>query len=129
MTTQTHLRNRYAREAVATASPAKLVTMLYDRLLKDLADAEEGLGVRDVPASHAALMHAQEIVYELNSTLDTTVWKEGEALRRLYLWVIEELTAANLQKDAVHVRNARDVIAPIRDAWHEVAASGVTGAR
>lgn len=124
MTTQAQLRNRYAREAVTTASPAQLVVMLYDRLLKDLSAAEQGLGVRDIQATHTALMHAQDIVRELSSTLDTSAWKEGEALRRLYDWVLEELVNANINKDAVHVQNARDVVQPIRDAWFEVAGRG-----
>lgn len=127
MTTQAQLRNRYAREAVTTATPAQLVTMLYDRLVKDLNAAEQGLGARDIQATHTALMHAQDIVHELNSTLDTSVWKEGEALKRLYDWVIEQLVEANVTKDAQFVQNARDVIEPIRDAWHQVAGSGVTG--
>ena len=84
MSTQAQLRNRYARESVTTATPAQLVTMLYDRLVKDLNAAEQGLGARDIQASHVALIHAQDIVHELSSTLDTSVWKEGEALRRLY---------------------------------------------
>lgn len=127
MTTQAQLRNRYAREAVTTATPAQLVTMLYDRLVKDLNAAEQGLGARNIQATHTALMHAQDIVHELNSTLDTSVWKEGEALKRLYDWVIEQLVEANVTKDAQFVQNARDVIEPIRDAWHQVAGSGVTG--
>lgn len=129
MTTQAQLRNRYAREAVTTATPAQLVTMLYDRLVKDLNAAEQGLGVRDIQASHRALMHAQEIVRELNATLDTSVWKEGEALRRLYDWVIEQLIEANMTKDVQCVLNAREVIEPIRDAWHQVANSGASGQR
>ena len=129
MTTQAQLRNRYAREAVTTATPAQLVTMLYDRLVKDLNSAEQGLGVRDIQATHTALMHAQEIVRELNATLDVSVWKEGEALRRLYDWVIEQLIEANMTKDVQFVHNAREVIEPIRDAWHQVANSGATGQR
>ena len=127
MTTQAQLRNRYAREAVATATPAQLVTMLYDRLVKDLNAAEQGLGARDIQATHSALIHAQEIVRELNATLDVSVWKEGEALRRLYDWVIEQLIEANMTKDPTFVQNAREVIEPIRDAWHQVASSGVNG--
>lgn len=127
MTTQAQLRNRYAREAVTTASPAQLVVMLYDRLLKDLNDAEKGLGAHDIQASHNALIHAQDIVNELNATLDTSAWKEGEALRRLYEYVIEQLMTANLEKKAEHIHNAREVLEPIRDAWHQIASSGVSG--
>jgi len=129
MTTQAQLRNRYAREQVTTASPAKLVTMLYDRLLKDLNDAEQGLGARDIPLTHNALVHAQDIVRELSSSLDVTVWAEAANLQRLYAWVLDELMAANLEKNAEHVQNARDVIEPLAEAWHEVARQGVNGER
>lgn len=129
MTTQAQLRNRYAREAVTTASPAKLVTMLYDRLMKDLSDAEQGLGRRDIQLTHSALTHAQEILWELDATLDISVWKEGAQLKRLYAWSIEELVNANLEKDAKRVVDVRDVLEPIRDAWHQVAAGGITGER
>lgn len=126
MSTQAQLRNRYAREAVTTATPSQLVVMLYDRLLKDFTVAETAIAARDIQGSHSALMHAQDIVHELDSSLDISVWRDGEALKRLYEYVIYELTQANMEKDAVHVQNARDVIEPIRDAWHQVAASGVS---
>ncbi|WP_168582435.1 flagellar export chaperone FliS [Gephyromycinifex aptenodytis] len=129
MTTQAQLRNRYARESVNTASPAKLVTMLYDRLIRDLSDAEQGLGSRDIQAAHNALTHAQNILWELHSTLDTSVWKEGEQLKRLYEWCVDELVAANVEKVASHVVDVRDVLMPISDAWHQVVASGETGER
>lgn len=127
MSTQAQLRNRYAREAVTTASPAQLVVMLYDRLLKDLAAADAGLGANDIAATHNALVHAQEIVRELNASLDVSVWKEGESLRALYEWVLEELMNANFDKDAQRVANAREVLQPLRDTWAEVAHAGVTG--
>ena len=129
MSTQAQLRNRYAREAVTTATPAQLVVMLYDRFLKDLTTAEAGLGANDLMGTHNALMHAQEIVRELDTSLDITVWKEGESLKRLYAWVLEELMNANLEKDATHIANAREVMQPLRDTWAELAHNGITGER
>lgn len=125
MSTQAQLRNRYAREAVTTASPAQLVVMLYDRLIKDLAGAEAGLGAQDIQATHAALVHAQDILHELNATLDTSVWKEGESLKRLYEYCIEQLMDANLDKAIEPVKNARDVIEPLAEAWRQAAAAAV----
>lgn len=129
MTTQSHLRNRYAREAVTTASPAKLVTLLYDRLLKDLHDAEAGLGARDIQATHNALTHAQDILWEFHSTLDTSVWKEGENLKRIYEWAIDMLMKANMEKNLQRVVDVREVLEPLAEAWHQVAAQGVNGER
>lgn len=125
MSTQAQLRNRYARDAVTTATPAQLLLMLYDRLVKDLDAAERGLGARDVQASHVALLHAQEIVHELSMTLDTTMWPESESLKRLYGWVVEQLIEANIAKDVQYVHNARAVVEPMRAAWQQAATHAV----
>lgn len=121
MTTQARLRNQYARETVGTASPAKLVTMLYDRLLKDLSDATAALAAGNVQTRHNALTHAQEILREFHATLDTSVWKEGENLKRLYEWAIDELVTANVEMDAQRIEDVKSVIAPLADAWHQAA--------
>ena len=44
------VRNRYVQDAVSTVTPAKLVTMLYDALTRDLQLAEQANG----PARQAA---------------------------------------------------------------------------
>ncbi|HVW35010.1 MAG TPA: flagellar export chaperone FliS, partial [Acidimicrobiia bacterium] len=93
------IRNRYVGDSVSTASPARLVTMLYDRLVRDLAGAEVALGGRDLAAANAALVHAQEIVWELAAGLDATKWSGGPALAALYQFMISELLAANVKKD------------------------------
>ena len=121
MTTAAQLRSRYARESVTTASPARLVTMLYDRLVRDLDDAELAISLADLPAAHRLLRHAQDIVQELSSSLDVSRWEGGEGLQRLYTWLLERLVAANVAKDAVTVAECREVVEPLRDAWHEAA--------
>ncbi len=100
MTTAVQLRTRYARDAVQTASPARLVTMLYDRLARDLDDAELAISTADHQAAHNALRHAQDILAELSVSLDATVWAGGAGLKRLYAWLMRELVAANVAKDA-----------------------------
>ena len=121
MTTAAQLRSRYARESVTTASPARLVTMLYDRLVRDLDDAELAISLADLPAAHRTLRHAQDIVQELSSSLDVSRWEGGEGLQRLYTWLLERLVAANVAKDAAIVAECREVVEPLRDAWHEAA--------
>ena len=78
------IRNRYVGDSVATASPARLVTMLYDRLVRDLATGEAALAVSDLAAANSALVHAQDIVWELAAGLDPTRWSGGPALAALY---------------------------------------------
>ena len=87
MTTAATLRRLYTSDSVTTASPAQLVVMLYDRLVKDLNVALIGLERRDIEGTHMALVHAQEIVSELSASLDTSAWPGGESLKALYDFV------------------------------------------
>jgi flagellar protein FliS len=121
MTTAAQLRSHYARDSVTTASPVRLVTMLYDRLARDLDDAEFAISMGDAQAAHTGLRHAQDIVQELSSSLDVALWSGGQGLQSLYTWLIEQLVAANLGKDASILAGCREVIEPLRDAWHEAA--------
>jgi flagellar protein FliS len=117
------IRNRYVGDSVATASPAKLVTMLYDRLLRDLTTGEAAIGAGDIEAANHALIHAQEIVWELAAGLDPTRWSGGPALAALYQFMLTELLDANVKKDAGKVATIRELVEPLRDAWHEAAAA------
>ena len=120
MNTQNN-RDRYLQDAVATASPARLLTMLYDRLTRDLTGAE--LAIMDGEFAQASnhLVHAQEIVLELRSSLNVTVWKGGAGLSELYGYLYAELVHANVKKDHRRVAECRRLVEPLRDAWHEAA--------
>ena len=117
------LRARYMGDTVATASPQQLLVMLYDRLALDLQRAEEALVAGDREVSHAQLLHAQEIVLELRASLQVDVWDGGPRLAALYSWVLGELMKANVKGDVRRVRDCRQVVEPLRDAWREAAAS------
>ena len=73
-------RAQYTNEAVLSATPAQLVTMLYDRLLLDLHRAEAAQTGSDWEAAREQLLHAQAIVGELSSTLRIDAWDGGEGL-------------------------------------------------
>ena len=122
------IRNRYVGDSVATASPARLVTMLYDRLVRDLATGEAALAVSDLAAANAALVHAQDVVWELAAGLDSTKWSGGPALAALYQFMLTELLDANVKKNAAKVATVRELVEPLRDAWHRAAELAATGA-
>ena len=127
MTTAAQLRNRYAQSTVSTASPAKLLMMLYDRLSKDLLTAEQGAIAGDVPTTHSNLVHAQEIITELAATLDVSAWAGGAQLLSIYEFCLQELFQANVAKDAARIHGVREIIEPLRDAWKQAAAQADAG--
>ena len=117
----TAARNTYESNTVATASPAKLLVMLYDRLVRDLTNAEKAIGQRLLAQANSELQHAQQIVLELRSSLDVDAWSGGPGLDQLYTYLHGELVAANVEKDALRVATCREIVEPLRDAWRTAA--------
>lgn len=114
-------RDRYMQDAVATATPARLLTMLYDRFVRDLTGAELAIISGENTEANAHLIHAQEIILELRTTLDVSVWRGGPGLSELYGFMYTELVQANVHKDSERVAGVRRLVEPLRDAWHEAA--------
>jgi flagellar protein FliS len=117
----TAARARYASDNTDTASPARLLTMLYDRLVSDLASAEAAMERGDIAVTGERIGRAQEILLELAASLDIEAWPEGEPLRRLYFWIVSELWTARLRKQPEKVSECRQLIEPLRDAWRAAA--------
>ncbi|HST80440.1 MAG TPA: flagellar export chaperone FliS [Kineosporiaceae bacterium] len=117
----TAARARYASDSTDTASPARLLTMMYDRLVSDLASAEAAMLRADIAVTGERIGRAQEILLELAASLDIESWPEGEPLRRLYLWMVNELWTARLRKQPEKVAECRQLIEPLRDAWRMAA--------
>jgi flagellar protein FliS len=114
-------RARFVDDALSTATPAQLLTRLYDRLVLDLLRGEQALRAGERAAANAQLQHAQDIVAELLSSLDTSAWEGGPGLASLYAYLLTELVAANVAGDAERVAACRGHVEPLRDAWHEAA--------
>lgn len=118
-------RARYANEAVTTASPAKLLLMLYDRLVRDLVTAEACLADGDLARASNELLHAQDIVSELHSSLDHSAWDGAAGLASLYVFVKAELALANVRKDAARIVGVREIVEGLRDAWRQAALQSI----
>ena len=125
---QSSALNRYKTEAVATMSPARMIIALYDRLVLDFDRALDALAKRDLASTHAALVHAQDIVNELNDALDVDAWPAAASVAEIYRYLLAELLAANIEKDPRRIADCRRVVEPLRDAWREASALVPDGA-
>jgi flagellar protein FliS len=115
------LRARYLSDAVTTATPARLLVMLYDKLVLDLTQAEEALRAGDRGVASGRLIHAQDIVAELLSSLEAEAWEGGKALSSLYVYITTELAQSNVTADPDRVAACRGHVEPLRDAWRTAA--------
>jgi flagellar protein FliS len=114
------VRNAYSNDTVVT-TPERLITMLYDRLTRDLVGAEAALERVDRVAAHDLLVHAQEIVFELLSSLEVDAWDGARQLATLYTWMLRQLVEANTEQDASKVHHVRSLVEPLGEAWHAAA--------
>lgn len=122
MDAQLATRNdHYLQETVATAPPSKLLTLLYDRLVRDLDMAQQAMDVGDRSTWEYAIDHAREILTELLMSLRDG-WEGGADLARLYAWMLSELIIGGIQGDVEKVRPVRSMVDDLRNAWHEAAA-------
>ena len=115
----------YKAQSVQTASPGKLVLMLFDGYLRFTTAAKNAFNEEDLTKKNEGinnnLIRAQNIVTELQSSLDMSV--PGElpgTLYRLYDYVLHQLQQANLQKKSETIDEADKVITELREAWAEM---------
>ena len=116
-------RNQYLADSVLSAPPARLLTMLYDRLLLDLGRAEAAQQSTNWAVATETLLHAQAIVTELSSSLKVDAWDGADGLLGVYNYVSTALINANIQRNAGLTREAIELLEPLRQAWHDAAAA------
>jgi len=114
-------RNQYLADSVLSAPPARLLTLLYDRLLLDLGRAEAAQQSANWPVASENLLHGQAIVTELISSLKTDAWDGADGLLGLYNYAFTALVNANIQRNPALTREAIELLEPLRQAWHEAA--------
>jgi len=120
MATQ-NIANIYKQNQVTTASPKKLVVLLYEGAIKALRLAELGLEENKLDLVNKNLIKAQDIISELLNTLDMDAGGEiAEQLASLYDYFLNELYQANVQKDNDKIVYVRKKMQELLDSWKEI---------
>lgn len=114
-------RAAYMDASVATASPARLLVMLYERLVLDVRKALEAQQRAEHAEAHNQLVHAQDIVLELRATLDVEAWEGGPGLASIYDFLHLQLVRANIQRDAGMTQGCLGLVEDLCATWREAA--------
>ena len=113
---------KYLAQQVMSASPAKLVAMLYERAITLLYDAVGAIEAGDIERRWVANSKATEIVVELWQALDMEAGGEiAENLNRLYGFMMMHLTMVDTENSAEAARDVIRLLEPLRRSWHELA--------
>lgn len=110
---------QYQRNAVQTASPAKLTLMLYDGAVKFANMALEALDEGNIEKAHNNIVKVQNIIVEFRSTLDMK-YPVAKDFDVVYDYIYRRLVEANMKKDKEILEEALRHIKTMRDTWKEV---------
>ena len=119
-------KNAYAETAVLTASPERLVVMLYDGAIRFLHQAAAAVRAGDPIRTRDRLRRAEAIIDELNHTLDFE--RGGEIathLRGIYLFCKRRLLECNLHRDAEGITQVAALLGELRESWESVASEAL----
>lgn len=110
--------NQYKQNTVMTATPEELTLMLYDGAIKYMNIAKHSIENEDMQRAHKALIKAQDIIVELNTSLNMD-YELSNNLRNLYTFALDRLIDANIQKSTGPIKEVLDIIDGIRESWKE----------
>jgi flagellar protein FliS len=115
---------------VADASPSRLVQIMFEHILSELATAQgcmerikNNMPLSEVVAKGKSLGKAIRLINQLNATLDMERGRQiAENLRALYLYMLERLTLANVTNDARIVDEAASLVRKVKSGWDKIVA-------
>jgi flagellar protein FliS len=120
---------QYQQAQVDTASPERLLLMLYEGAIRFLNAGRKGILERKYEMAHQNIVKAQDIITEFMATLNMKDGGEfAQNLFDLYEYLNNRLTLANTQKDAAIVEEVLGFVKELHEAWG-VAAKNVAAER
>jgi len=121
MNPYTTARQAYTTSSVLTASPERLVVMLYDGSIRFLRQAAAAMRSEDRAAALKGVQRAQAIINELNTSLDMSQGQVSTQLRAIYLFSKRHLTEALIERSPEKIDEVIRLLVELREAWEQVA--------
>lgn len=109
---------KYKEQSISTATPEELTLMLYDGCIKFMNLADLYIDERKHEQVNLNLQKAQNIVTELNITLNMDI-PISQNLRKLYDYIHQLLVDANILKSKEYLSEAKELVTDLRNTWKE----------
>ncbi len=109
---------KYKKTSIESASKEKVLLLLYEGAIRFVKQAKEANVNKNVKLRGEMIGRAYDIVMELASSLD---FKMAPAvatnLEQLYIYMMEELTRANITGQEKHLDNTLKILGILYDGW------------
>lgn len=109
---------QYQKNEVETASPEKILILLYDGAINFLNKAKVAMEEGNIEQTHNNILACEKIILEFMNTLDMDQGKElAENLYRLYEYLYNTLVEANLKRDRKKLMEVLNHLKELRITW------------
>ncbi|PPC78453.1 flagellar export chaperone FliS [Pokkaliibacter plantistimulans] len=105
---------------VADADPHRVIQMLYQGLLENMAYAKGCIERKDMVGKGKHLSKSMSIIFALQSALDMEVGEISLNLYNLYDYMHRQLTDVLVRNDAKKIDEVVSLLVPIKMAWDKI---------
>ncbi|EQC44860.1 flagellar protein FliS [Bacteriovorax sp. BSW11_IV] len=110
----------YKKTSVHTASKEQILLMLYQAAIKNCKKAMEAIEQRDIAKKGEYIGKLQDIVIELNNSLDFDIGGNiSQELSSLYDFILFSSTQANIKIDREPLEGCLNVLTTLYEGWSE----------
>lgn len=110
----------YKKTSVTTASKEQILLMLYQAAIKNCKKSIEAIDNNEVAKKGEFIGKLQDIVIELNNSLDFEVGGEiSKELSSLYDYILYASTQANMNIDSEPLKGCLNVLITLYEGWRE----------
>jgi flagellar secretion chaperone FliS len=113
----------YKQQSIMTATPERLVVMLYDGAIRFFFQAGAAMREDDRATALERLDRGEAIIDHLLATLDMSAGEVAQRLEGIYVFCKRLLIEARLERDADKVDLVRGYLTELREAWAQITAS------
>lgn len=111
--------NIYAQNNVGIESPAKLVEMLYEGVLRFNAQAKKAIQDEMIDKRVYWINRSIAVITELIAVVDKSAGEISYYLEGLYNYQVHVLSEANIYNDAERLDEVSNVFKGLIEAWRE----------
>ncbi len=114
---------QYQKNEVETASPEKILILLYDGAIQFLNKAKIAMEQKNIPEIHNNIIGCEKIIEEFINTVDEENGGDfAIRIKALYQYFYDTLVQANLKKDESKIDEVLKHLIELRATWKQAIA-------
>ena len=117
---------KYVQQSITSLTAGEQLVLLLEKACINITRAIDCIEKKDVAGAHNLIVKTEDIYNFLIDNLDMS-FPISQNLFSLYEFMVEQLTAANIKKDADILRRILKIAVELKDTWKQAEYLARTG--